>query len=113
MGSGMSSYGKTVKDIERNDPRLSELDLSNTVLSDNRVRGISESIHKNTYDAGTKRISRACSRFGTLEGSVDSKQLFFVVCCACMLPMQTRHMGKGLRMRVLQQAREGTGPRAR
>jgi hypothetical protein len=47
MGNGVSSYGKTIADIERNDPRLNELDCSNTPMKDSRVRRLSESIHKN------------------------------------------------------------------
>lgn len=49
MGNQFSAYGKTLHDVEKNDPHLSELDFAGTSLTDSKVRRLSERIHNNTY----------------------------------------------------------------
>ena len=48
MGNGMSGYGKTLHDVESNDPNLTDLDFSNENLSESKLRKLCERIHNNT-----------------------------------------------------------------
>ncbi len=48
MGNGVSSFQKTLYDIEQNDTTLNHLDFSNSHLGDAKLRKLCERLHHNT-----------------------------------------------------------------
>jgi hypothetical protein len=47
MGSASSAHLKTVKDLKRNDPTLTDLDITDLRVGDKKARKLSEALRKN------------------------------------------------------------------